>query len=92
MNINDYKFSKGDVLIDIRTPQEFSAGHLENAVNIDFFDEYFLQNFENQVDKEKVCYIYCKSGGRAAKAMQLLENYGFTKIIHLEGGYDEFQK
>lgn len=91
MNINEYTFKKGDVLIDIRTPQEFDHGHLQNAINIDFYDDNFLQHFENQVDKDKTSYMYCKSGGRCFRAIELLENYGFKNIIHLEGGYDQLK-
>lgn len=86
MSIEDYQSQSGNILVDIRTPEEYSEGHLKGAVNIDFFDENFATNFENQFDKNDTIYIYCKSGGRSTKAVQLLEGMGFNNLIHLDGG------
>jgi len=80
---------KEGILIDVRTPQEFEAGHLENAVNIDWFANDFIEKFET-LDKEKPVYVYCKMGGRSTKAAHVLDSLGFEKVIDLEGGYDAF--
>jgi phage shock protein E len=72
-------------LIDVRTPQEFASGHLENAVNLDYFDSDFDAQFKN-LDKNKPVYLYCKSGRRSANAAEKLEDMGFVKIYDLEGG------
>jgi len=72
-------------LIDVRTPQEFASGHLENAVNLDYFDSDFDAQFKN-LDKNKPVYLYCKSGRRSANAAEKLEDMGFEKIYDLEGG------
>ena len=75
------------VLLDVRTPQEFNAGHLEGAVNMDWLSG----NFDAMVaplDKSETIYVYCKMGGRSAKAQARLKELGFTKVVDLEGGYD----
>jgi len=77
--------NKDILLIDVRTPQEFASGHLENAVNIDYFDSDFNAQFKN-LDKNKPVYLYCKSGRRSANAAEKLEDMGFVKIYDLEGG------
>ena len=72
-------------LIDVRTPEEFSQGHLENAKNINIMAE----DFDAQVaslDKSKPVMVYCKSGGRSARASERLKELGFTTITDLEGG------
>lgn len=72
-------------LIDVRTPEEFNQGHLENAKNIDIMGD----DFDAQVaslDKTKPVMVYCKSGGRSAKASERLKELGFTTITDLEGG------
>jgi len=72
-------------LIDVRTPEEFSQGHLENAKNINIMAE----DFDAQVaslDKSKPVMVYCKSGGRSARASERLKELGFTMITDLEGG------
>lgn len=76
-------------LIDVRTPEEFQEGHLANAQNINVLDA----TFESQVaslDKTKPVLIYCKSGGRSAKASEKLKALGFTNITDLEGGFSNW--
>lgn len=85
--MKDYEPQAKNILVDIRTPEEFADGHLENAININFFDENFVTNFESQFDKNDTIYIHCKSGGRSTKAVQILEQKGFKNLIHLDGGF-----
>lgn len=83
--IQRYIPNSTDILIDVRTPDEYQTGYLAHAINIDFKEENFLQNFE-QYDRKRPLYIYCHSGRRSRKASELLEKMGFEKIINLEGG------
>ena len=78
---------KEGILVDVRTPEEFEMGHLENALNINWFDADFAKRF-NGIDKDKTIYVYCKKGGRSAKAQDKLRSMGFKNVIDLEGGYD----
>lgn len=76
---------KDEVVLDVRTPQEYQGGHIEDAVNIDWNGS----NFEQQVsklDKNKPVFVYCHAGGRSAAAAGKLEQMGFTKVYDLEGG------
>lgn len=73
-------------LIDVRTPEEYRAGHIEGAINIDFKGEEFLEQF-SELDKDEPVYLYCRSGNRSAKASDLLVEAGFKNIIDLKGGY-----
>ena len=83
--------NEGIQLVDVRTPEEFASGHLENAVNINFYADDFKEQI-NQLDKEKEVYLYCRSGGRSAKAAKDLEAMGFRKVYDLEGGILKWQK
>ena len=56
------------VILDVRTPREFSQGHLEKAINIDFYAETFRQEI-NQLDREKTYLIYCRRGVRSDLAL-----------------------
>jgi len=76
-------------LIDVRTPEEFAAGHLENAVNINWYDTNFIDQLK-VVPKEHSLYVYCAKGVRSAKATALLDSLGY-KAIDLTGGYDAFK-
>ena len=79
------------VLLDVRTPEEYSEGHLADAQNIDFKNASFEQSLE-QLDKDKTYFVYCKAGVRSEKAVGLMQKKGFTKVYHLEGGIDAWQK
>ncbi len=78
-------------LIDVRTPEEFNAGHIAGAVNINLHDKDFNARM-NKLDKDKTVYIYCKAGSRSAKAVQALNSNGFTAIVELDGGTDAWTK
>lgn len=77
----------GDVqLLDVRTPEEYQQGHLENAMLANWKDnEEFMRRIE-ALDKGEPVYIYCLSGGRSAAARRALETEGFAKVVELKGG------
>lgn len=78
--------NKEHVLIDVRTPEEFSEGHLPNALNISVTSLNFP--FEiSKLNKEQTVLVYCRSGKRSARAAMALKAMGFEKIYELRGGY-----
>ena len=72
-------------ILDVRTPEEFSSEHLDNASNINWLDANFAKHTE-KLNKTKPVFVYCKTGNRSAKAAAKLEELGFKKIYQLEGG------
>lgn len=87
------EFSQKDkntgILIDVRTPEEYGAGHLNNAVNIDWLEIDFTERIKAlQIDKSTPVYLYCKKGGRSAKAAKLLDSLEYKDVTDLTGGYD----
>jgi rhodanese-related sulfurtransferase len=76
-------------LIDVRTPQEFQGGHIENATNIDFNAADFTDKI-SALDKETPFLIYCAVGGRSARAASLMKSLGFKKVYELKGGYNNW--
>ncbi|MFC1981553.1 rhodanese-like domain-containing protein, partial [Chloroflexota bacterium] len=78
-----------DFIIDIRTPEEFSEGHIENAVNIDFYSETFKEDLD-KLDKNKIYFIYCRSGNRSGSAMSVMKNLGFKEVYNLSVGIKEW--
>jgi rhodanese-related sulfurtransferase len=84
--------SNNDVqLIDVRTPDEFKKGHIENAVLIDIKSNDFIDKVQ-KLDAEKPVYLYCRSGKRSVTASIVLKELGFKEIIDLEGGYLAWSK
>ena len=78
---------KGAQLVDVRTPDEYKAGHLEKAKLINIFDKDFTEQSLKLLDKDKPVYVYCRSGGRSANAAKIYEKAGFKKVYNLVGGY-----
>jgi len=78
-------------VIDVRTPKEYQAGHIENAVNLHVYDADFEQRVE-KLDKEEPVYVYCKAGGRSAEAVEVMKAKGFQTIVELEGGMDAWNE
>ena len=77
-------------LIDVRTSEEFNAGHIEGAINIDFKnEEVFYQSFQ-RLNKKNPVYVYCRSGNRSKKSADKLLELGFSKVYDLKGGYIEW--
>lgn len=82
--------NKGQI-IDVRTPKEFNAGHIDGAVNMHVYDKDFEQRVD-KLEKDKRVYVYCKVGGRSAEAVETLKAKGFTEIFELEGGMDAWSE
>lgn len=73
------------VLLDVRTPGEFSEGYISNATNIDFNSESFKDKIAT-LDKSKTYFVYCLGGGRSASAAEYMRSNGFGKVYDLKGG------
>ncbi|HEV7351403.1 thioredoxin domain-containing protein [Telluribacter sp.] len=78
--------TSGAQLLDVRTPAEYTQGHLPQAINMDFRNEAFAKEINN-LDKTKPIYVYCLSGGRSAAAAQKLVEQGFKEVYDMQGGY-----
>lgn len=70
----------GAVLVDVRTPEEFAAKHLDGAINIPVDD---LEARKAELPKDKDVVLYCRSGARSARAKTLLASAGYTKVHNL---------
>lgn len=73
------------IVLDVRTPQEYSEGHLANATLIDWNGSSFEADAA-KLDKTKAICVYCAKGGRSASACAKLASMGFTEIYDMKGG------
>ena len=73
------------LVLDVRTPEEFEKGHLENAVNIDWKGDDFNENI-SKIDTETPVFVYCLSGGRSKAAAEEMRKLGFEQVAELDGG------
>ncbi len=72
-------------LLDVRTPEEFSKGHLVYAKNVDWNGSDFDKQTAS-LDKEKPVFVYCLAGSRSASAASKLRSQGFKTVYELNGG------
>ena len=73
------------VVLDIRTPGEYHSGHLQDSILIDFYSKTFSDQI-NRLDRQKSYLIYCRSGNRSSKSLNLFKELNFPKIYHLSSG------
>lgn len=93
LSVTDFKtkISKDSTaqLVDVRTPEEFAAGYIKNATNIN----YLGQDFETQIqklNKNRPVLLYCKAGIRSLKAAAIMQKLGFKELYNLDGGYQNW--
>ena len=73
------KNAENAVILDVRSPEEFSNGFIKNAINIDYNNEGFESKI-NELDSSKNYFVYCLSGGRSSEAATLMRSKGFKKV------------
>ncbi|RYD21417.1 MAG: rhodanese-like domain-containing protein [Verrucomicrobiaceae bacterium] len=81
----------GIQIVDARTPDEWSEGYIKGAKLVTYPDD-FAAKAAKAVDPEKPVLVYCRSGGRSAKAAQLLRDAGFKDVRDLAGGIIAWEK
>ncbi len=79
------------IILDVRTPKEFALGQIENASSLNFYDTDFESKLK-LIQKSETLYVYCRSGGRSAKAAEILINLGQFEVYNLVGGMGAWQR
>jgi rhodanese-related sulfurtransferase len=86
--VNRCRTTKGSVLLDVRTEEEYRSGHISGSRNIP------VEKIDNAVnllhDKSAPLFVYCQSGARSRKAVSKLRKMGYTEVYNI-GGIDSFQ-
>jgi phage shock protein E len=80
----------GTVVLDVRTPEEFAAGHLPGAVNLDVQDPGFAAAVA-ALDPAVPYAVYCRSGNRSQVALDVMADSGVRGAYHLAGGIGAWQ-
>ena len=73
------------VILDIRTPEEFAAGHIAGAINIDYYANDFEQRL-GVLEMDVPYVMYCNSGNRSSNTLPLMDSLGFSEVYELDGG------
>ena len=79
--------SKGAILIDVRSPQEYNEGHLDNSILLPEYE--ILKKIEDIIpNKNTKIILYCSSGTRSKKAQEELEKMGYKNIYNVLNGVE----
>jgi len=83
--------AKSAVFIDVRTAQEYDAGHIPGAVLIDVNSDSFDEMIK-KLDKNAVYVVYCRSGIRSARASERMNSFGIKNVYNFSGGFGAWQE
>ena len=78
-------------LIDVRTQDEFDLGHIDSAINLDFYSDSF-QNDILSLPKNETIVLYCRTNNRSSKTAAILKVNGYREILVIRGGITEWVK
>lgn len=80
------------VVLDVRTPEELTQGHLpeKTPMNLDFYAPSFREQLA-RLDREKTYLVYCRTGHRSGEAVKLMKELGFRRVYDLQGGITAWQ-
>jgi len=79
------------ILVDVRTVEEYESGHIQDAVNFDFYSESF-QNDILTLDKRSSIILYCRTQNRSTKTANYLKENGYKEITVIAGGITSWVK
>lgn len=81
--VEEYKKTDGAVLIDVRTAEEYQAGHIDGSINLPLHRISFIRNAVKS--KSTPLFVYCYSGSRSGQAVDYFRKKGYTKVLNIGG-------
>ncbi len=81
--VKDYQATPGAVLLDVRTPQEYRAGHIPSSKNVPLQALDKVASLVNHQDTP--LFVYCHSGARSSQAVGALRRMGYTDVKNIGG-------
>lgn len=79
------------IVLDIRTPREFSAGHIEGAININYYARDFAEKI-GELDPQRPYLMYCQAGGRSHALMRAFSRSPFVDVMHIPAGFSGWRR
>lgn len=80
----------GFILLDVRTPGEYNKGHIQGAKLLDYYHPDFLKRLKT-LDRGKTYLLYCRTGNRSGRTLDVMGKLGFKQAAHLAGGIVAWQ-
>jgi rhodanese-related sulfurtransferase len=79
------------VILDVRTPDEYTAGHIEGAIVWDVNQDDFATSLGMAYPRDGRYVVYCRSGVRSRAATEIMQSLGFTDIYEIDGGIQAWE-
>ncbi len=79
------------VVLDVRTPKEYERGHLRGAALSDYRSGTFAEEI-GRLDRNRTYLLYCATGNRSGKAMEIMRSLGFRNVFHMAGGIGKWKE
>ena len=79
------------ILVDVRTAEEYESGHIQDAINFDYYSESFQKEILS-LDKSSSIILYCRTQNRSTKTANYLKENGYKEITVLAGGITSWVK
>ena len=89
--MEDNRYDENFVIIDVRTPEEYADGHIEKAINMDYYSETFADELD-QLDKGKTYLIYSRTDHRSGEALDMMAELGFREVYNMLGGIVQWEE
>lgn len=77
-------------VLDVRLGMEYDNGHIEGAERINYFSPFFRRDV-SRLDRDATWVVHCKTGHRSSRAIVIMAELGFTRIVHMDGGFDAWR-
>lgn len=81
--VEKFKNTEGAMLIDVRTPEEYEGGHIDDSINVPLKNIYKIE--EVAPDKNTELFVYCYSGGRSSSAVKKMKEMGYLNVNNIGG-------
>ena len=88
--MEDYRYDDNFVIMDVRTPEEYADGHIEKAINLDYYSETFEDELD-KLDKDNIYLIYCRTSRRSGLALDIMAELGFREVYNMLGDIEEWE-
>jgi len=79
------------VVLDVRTPEEFTQERIKNAINVDYYSDTFRDDLD-KLDKEAKYLLYCRTSRRSGSALSIMKSLEFQEVHHLLGGIERWKQ
>lgn len=77
------------IILDMRTPSEYSGGHIQNAVNMNYYSTTLSADLD-ALDKNKIYLLYCAAGSRSTATFNLMKSKHFRELYNMLGGISQW--